>query len=294
MRYTVLAAFLGLAAAATPAMAQQRPLFSIGAIADAQYADEDSNGARLYRLTPKKLAEAVADYNRQKLEFVVQLGDFIDKDWASYDVLLPIARKLKHPWHFVLGNHDFSVDEAHKAEVPARLGMPARYYAFETHGWMFLVTDGDDLSTFGWPEGSPQLKLSLAARATLYPDKPKWNGGIGAVQYRWIDAKLAEADKRGLKVMLFNHFPLFPESLEVNLWNAPDIMALLERHPSAKIWLDGHNHDGNYAQRAGIHYVNLKAMLDTEQTAYSRLDFFKDRVEVRGTGKQQDMVLKLR
>jgi hypothetical protein len=71
-------------------------------------------------------------------------------------------------------------------------------------------------------------------------------------------------------------------------------MAMLERHPSVKIWLDGHNHDGNYGERAGIHYVNLKAMLDTPETSYARLEFFADRVIVHGTGRQQDMSLKLR
>ena len=64
--------------------------------------------------------------------------------------------------------------------------------------------------------------------------------------------------------------------------------------PSAKIWLDGHNHDGNYGVRAGIHYVNMKAMLDTPETSYARLDFFADRVELHGTGRQGDLVLRLR
>lgn len=45
---------------------------------------------------------------------------------------------------------------------------------------------------------------------------------------------------------------------------------MLERHPSVKLWLDGHDHDGNYGVRAGIHYLNLKGMLDTEETAYGR------------------------
>jgi hypothetical protein len=110
---------------------------------------------------------------------------------------------------------------------------------------------------------------------------------------RWLDARLSEADRRGLKVMLFSHFPLWPENPH-NLWNAPDVIALLERHPSAKIWLDGHNHEGNYGLRAGIHYVNLKAMLDTEQTAYAYLDFYPDRVVLHGVGRQESMVLKLR
>jgi hypothetical protein len=35
-------------------------------------------------------------------------------------------------------------------------------------------------------------------------------------------------------------------------------------------------------------------MLDTPETAYARLDFFADRVVVRGFGRQPDYVLPLR
>ncbi len=79
--------------------------------------------------------------------------------------MLPIARRLRHPVHFVLGNHEFAVDDAHKPQVPARLGMPARYYSFERHGWLFLVTDGNDLSSYAWPQGSPEYKRSMDAHA---------------------------------------------------------------------------------------------------------------------------------
>jgi predicted phosphodiesterase len=293
MRFLILfAALIGLGASA-PATPPQRPLFSIGAIADAQYAAEPDEGQRLYHTTPGKLAAAITDFNRQRLSFVVHLGDFIDKDWASYDALLAVAAKLRHPWHFVLGNHEFAIDEAKKPLIPAKLGMPARYYSFVQHGWMFIATDGNDLSSYGWPAGSPDYKRSMDAHARLCPDKPLWDGGIGEAQMRWIDRQLAIADRRGLKAMLFCHFPLYPENPH-NLWNAPAVIAMLDRHPSAKIWLDGHNHDGNYGVRAGIHYVNLKAMLDTADTSYARLDFFPDRVVLHGTGRQQDMTLKLR
>ena len=292
MRFVALFAVLaGLAVAASAS--PDRPHFSIGAIADAQYAAEPDSGQRLYGTAPAKLAAAVADFNRQKLAFVVHLGDFIDRDWASYDALLPIARKLRHPWHFVLGNHEFAVDDAHKPLVPAKLGMPARYYSFSSHGWLFIVTDGNDLSSYAWPEGSAEQKRSLDLHAARYADKPLWNGGIGAEQLHWIDARLTEADRRGAKVMLLSHFPLWPENPH-NLWNAAEVMGVLERHPSVKIWLDGHNHDGNYGERAGIHYLNLKAMLDTPETSYARLDVFADHVAVHGTGRQQDLVLRLR
>lgn len=287
------AALCGLLLTGSAPSAEPRPEFSIGAIADCQFADAPDNGQRLYHTAPAKLTAAIADFNRQHLAFVVHLGDFIDRDWKSFDTLLPIARQSHAPLFFALGNHEFEVADARKREVPARLGLKTRYYSFEQHGWMFIATDGNDLSSYAWPKDSPELARSMAVHAALYPDKPLWDGGIGEAQMRWIDAQLATADRRGLKVMLFSHFPLFPENPH-NLWNAPDVIAMLERHASAKIWLDGHNHDGNYGVRAGIHYVNLKAMLDTPDTAYARLDFFPDRVIVHGTGRQRDLVLPLR
>lgn len=291
MRWTILLALAAIGAGSAPR--DEKPAFSIGAIADAQFADAPDNGQRMYHTSPGKLAAAVEDFNRQKLAFVVHLGDFIDKDWASYDALLPVAAKLRHPIHYVLGNHEFAVDDAHKPQVPAKLGMKKRYYSFEHQGWLFLVTDGNDLSSYAWPSGSAEHKRSMAAHAALYADKPLWDGGIGGEQMAWMDAELGRADKRHLKAMIFSHFPIWPENPH-NLWNAPAVIALLERHPSAKVWLDGHNHDGNYGERAGIHYVNMKAMLDTPETSYARLDFFKDRVELRGTGRQEDRVLELR
>ena len=291
---TLAAAGVALLLAAGTAMAREAaPLFSIGAIADAQYADEPDAPPRLYHTTPAKLEAAVADFNRQKLDFVVHLGDFVDRDWASYDAVLPIARKLRHPLHFVLGNHEFAIDDAHKRAVPARLGMPARYYAFDRHGWRFLVTDGNGLSSYAWPQGSAEYRHSMELHDRLYADRPLWDGGIDETQMAWIETELAEADAKGLKVMIFCHFPLYPDNPH-NLWNAADVIAMLERHASVKIWLDGHNHDGNYGEKAGIHYVNMKAMLDTEETSYARLDFFADRVVLHGTGRQADMTLMLR
>jgi predicted phosphodiesterase len=289
---SIAAAVACLLPAIGPARAE-RPLFSIGAIADCQYAEEPDAPPRLYRTAPGKLAAAIADFNRQKLAFVVHLGDIIDKDWQSFDTLLPIARTSRHPVHFVLGNHDFAVDDAHKPQVPARLGMPARYYDFEQSGWMFLVTDGNGLSSYAWPEGSAEQAHSMAVHAARYPDKPLWDGGIDEAQMRWIDARLGEADRRGLKVMIFDHFPLYPDNPH-DLWNAADVIAMLERHPSVKLWLDGHNHEGNYGVRSGIHYLNLKGMLDTEETAYARLDIFADHIVVHGTGRQKSYDLPLR
>lgn len=289
-----------LLAAGAAALAASPPAFALGAqprvprlglIADCQYADQDDNGQRMYRLSLGKLKAAVEDFNDRDVDAVVQLGDFIDRDWKSFDSLQPMVDAARAPWRFVLGNHDFSVDDALKTQVPQRLGMPARYYAFDLGDWTFLALDGNDLSEYGWPEGSPELVESRRRHREFHAGKPDWNGGIGPTQMAWIDQRLILADRARRKVALFCHFSVWPVNPH-NLWNAPEVMALLERHRCVKAWINGHNHDGDQGQKAGIHYLNLKAMLDTPETAYAVASFHADRIQIDGVGRQASQTLR--
>ena len=53
---------------------------SFGLITDLHYADKPPAGSRHYRDTPDKLAKAAERFANDKLDFVVELGDFIDAD----------------------------------------------------------------------------------------------------------------------------------------------------------------------------------------------------------------------
>lgn len=268
-------------------------MFRIGAIADAQYADEEDAGARMYRRTPAKLEQAVTTLNAVGIDFAVHLGDFIDGDEKSYGTVLPLIGKLNCPVRFVLGNHDFAVPEERKRLLPQRLGMPGRYYSFDHKGWLFVVLDGNDLSTYGWPAGSAEDLESRKIHAGKYPNAPTWDGGIGPAQLLWLDKTLTAADNAGQKVALFCHFPIAPENPH-NLWNANDIISHIAPHASVKLWLNGHNHDGNYGVVSGIHCLNLKGMLDTEETSYAVLSFYTDKIAVKGYGREGDRTLHLR
>lgn len=63
---------------------EDRPLYSIGLIADIQYADRDDapnfarTRTRRYRGALKILKEAVSYWNEQKIDMLIQLGDLID------------------------------------------------------------------------------------------------------------------------------------------------------------------------------------------------------------------------
>ena len=91
--------------------------------------------------------------------------------------------------------------------------------------------------------------------------------------------------------MWWGHYPLYPAG-ELNLWNDAAVMAVLERYPGVKACFNGHDHDGNYGHRNGIHYLNFKGIVDTpDKNTYAIVDVYADRLEVQGFGREEDRVL---
>jgi len=271
--------------------------FSFGVITDVQYRDKDSKGTRHYRASPAKLEACVQDFNTRDLAFVIHLGDFIDGDFESYDVVAPIYNRLEAPHHHVLGNHDFSVDDEDKGKVMALLGLERAYYDFARGSWRFVVLDGNDLSLRN-PEKGEKVETAKAVLAAMkekglsnaYP----WNGGVGAEQKAWLEGVLAAATRAGERAVVFCHFPVHPHN-EHNLWNDGEIVAILERHACVAAYVCGHNHTGGYAQKAGIHYLNLQGMVETpDTTSYAVVDVGGDSLTVHGIGREPSRVLELR
>jgi len=289
---TALLALLGSISAAPDSAkdVEEDPAFVFGAIADCQYCDADSKNRR-YNLSPEKLRKCIADFNQQDLTHIVHLGDFIDRDWESFDVVLPIVGEAKAPVRFVLGNHDFSVADEFKSRVPERLGLSSRYYDFVIGKWRFLVLDSNDVSLYAYPEGSKKAKESEGIYEALGGDLPKYNGAVGKEQLAWIEAQLLEAEASGETVVLHAHHPVYPFSRGHNLWNDKELVALLEKHSCVAAYINGHNHNGAYGVKEGIHYLTLKGMVDTEETSYCIARVFSDRIEIRGTGRQEDFDL---
>ena len=277
------------------------PMFTFGVVADVQYCDCDARGSRYYRASLDKLAHAVEVFNREEPDFVVQLGDLIDRDAASYGDVLPVLRRLEAPAYHVLGNHDFSIGEAVRGgvrqEVAKVLGMERAYYDFRHGGWRFVVLDGNDVSLHATAEGEARRRAeetlaSLRERGAVHAQV--WNGGLGADQLAWLGRTLADADARGERVVLFGHYPLFPDDAH-NLWNAEAVVALLEAHPSVAAYISGHNHAGSYAVRGGIHFLTLRGLVETPDTsAFALIEVTPEGLRVRGWGREPDRILPFR
>lgn len=264
--------------------------FEIGLVTDAQYADIDARGTRFYREGLPRIAAAAEDFGRRDLAFCVNLGDLIEKEWTSFDAMLAPLAASRHRWHHLLGNHDFDVPAAMKSKVPARLGLAARFYAFDHGAFRFVALDSNDVSTYAHPTGtsaqtSASAELARLQSAGLTQAKP-WNGGIGPMQLAWLDRTCTDARHRGLKTILFAHHPVAPDDSHL-IWNATDVLDVIRRHRHVVAWFNGHNHAGAFEIRDDVPFVTLQGMVETAgTTAYATAQILADRIVLTGHGRE--------
>ena len=58
--------------------------------------------------------------------------------------------------------------------------------------------------------------------------------------------------------------------------------------------MNGHNHAGNYVFQYGIHFVNLKGMVETEtENAFSIISLIDKQIEIKGFGREESRNLLL-
>lgn len=270
-----------------------RPEFSYGVIADPQYADYPAKGSRHYRRSLGKLKTCILELNRHALDGVVTLGDVIDRDFKSFSQIMPIYAGLKVPHKIVLGNHDFSVADQDKAKVLGALGLKVAYRS-EVHGrWRFIYLDGTEVSVFRYLKSDPRTLEARAMMARLRAagaaQAVAWNGGVSAQQLTWLRRELETSKVANQKVVICCHFPVQPNGDGHNLWNASELVTLIEAYPNVVAFMNGHNHRGSYHLHKGCHFLNFKGMVETEnQTAYSVVRGFSDRIEIDGYGTESD------
>ncbi|PLT35226.1 metallophosphoesterase [Bacillus sp. V5-8f] len=270
----------------------KKPSFEFGLIADIQYCDCDTQGVRFYRNSIEKLQAATAELNRHDLAFTIQTGDLIDRNVDSFNTILPYFNQIQGKRYHTLGNHDFPVTTDEVADI---LDMPNQYYDFAKKGYRFVVLDTNDRSLYAHKQGSAQYQQSEQMynqlMATGAANAQTWNGGVGPEQLDWLKKVLEESKKKHEKVIVIGHHPVYPAN-EHNAWNDTEIVKVLERAGNVVAYFNGHNHEGNFAEKNGITYLNFRGMLDTADTsAFSVIEAYKDRLEIDGFGREPDRTI---
>jgi len=294
-----LGAGRGAGAAETPPAS--KPAFRFAVLADVQYADVESQGHRHYRESLPKLEHAVTELNKLKPDFVVQLGDFIDHGFANFDPVLAAYAKLTVPAYHVLGNHDFAVEAVNRGKVLGKLGLDKLgggqgYYDFARAGWRLIVLNGNDLSVIARspdsPEGKAAAALMMDLRKKGAPNAAAWNGAVGPQQLDWLKKVLGRAAAAGERTIIFCHFPVYPPGRS-NLWNDAEVVEALESAKGVVACIAGHEHQGGYAQKGGIHFLTIKGLVEADPLAYALIEVFPDCLKVTGFGREPSRALNI-
>lgn len=281
---------LGAAVAPFVGCASRDTGFEVGIIADPQYADIPDRGTRAYRASIAKLGAAVDHFNGRPLDFCVNLGDTIDREWRSFDEILRPMAACRHRWEHVLGNHDFALLDGEKTQVDARLGIAARHRCFDRPGFRFVILDTGEVSTYATRDRTPgraEAEAELArVKARKLPQAQDWNGAVGPKQLAWFERVCADAAGKGLKVVVCAHHPVAPAG-SYDAWDATEVLAALGRQRNVVAWFNGHHHDGGFAEVDGLPCVTFRGMVETPDTnAFATARFLPDRVIVVGHGRE--------
>lgn len=272
------------------------PLFSFGLVADVQYCDCDPAGTRFYRSSLLKLSEAVEVFRRDSVNFVINLGDLIEKEMGSFTPVLDTfgssGLKILH----IPGNHDYSVGSENKNKIPVLRDQQKGYYSEKVEGFRLIFLDGNEISTYSsenkeviLPAGEYIKQMKINEEINAFD----WNGGIGKDQLQWLRNELTAAKTENEKVIIFCHFPIAPENIH-NLLNYREILAVIGKYRNIAAWVSGHNHSGNYAVIDGVHFITMKGMVETETTnSYGIIQVYDNRLEVKGFGAEKNRILHL-
>ncbi len=244
-----------------------------GMLSDIHYADREPSGIRFYRQSISKMNDCIERLNREKLDFVIELGDFKDQDEVpSEPNTLKYLSEIEAAFHkfngstyHVLGNHD--VDGISKSQFLERVensGIPKSEssYSFTRRGIQFLVLDANftkegkeyDHGNFSWDD-------------SLIPES----------QLRWLKSEL---NSNQSPAIVFIH-QMLDDSVNVKqaVQNATEVRQVLEQSGKVICVFQGHVHEERYNQINGIHYYSVNAMVDgdgAENSAWMIVDVHKN------------------
>lgn len=272
----------------------QKPLFSFGVIADVQYCDCEPEGTRYYRMSALKLRDAMNTMKEDSVDFLINLGDLIDRDYSSFKPVLDIIDSSGIKTYHLTGNHDYSVDPRLKKRLPLPMPSKEGYYSFVHKNFRFIALNGNEISTYGTgskPQITEAEKYITVLRDSGRINAIDWNGGMSIRQLEWLDSQLQEATAKGEKVFILCHFPVYPENAH-NLLNSDEVPKILNKYRNIIAWFSGHNHSGNYGNFNMIHFVTMRGMVETATSnSFALIEVYNNKIWIKGSGREKSQIM---
>jgi alkaline phosphatase len=232
--------------------------FRFGLISDLHYADRTNLGNRFCSHSINKLKDAVDQFKKSSLDFIIELGDFKDQGEKPQrvetlqflDTIEKVYQSSGLPAYHVMGNHD--MDSISKNDFLSHTSNPGNankksYYSFIVNGIKCIVLDANynqdgsdyDAGNFDW-------------KYAMIPEK----------EQIWLKKELNTGDE---PVLVFLH-QLLNENAHplLQIHNAKDIRLILEQSERVLAVFQGHHHAGDYEKINNIHYFTMKGAIEGE------------------------------
>ncbi len=255
-----------------------------GIFTDSHYADRDHHGSRYYRESLKKLSECVELMNDQKVDFLIELGDFKDqgnppeKDETLrfLDLIEKEFSRFRGRRFHVLGNHDH--DSISKGEFLERIintgfAKAAAYYSFNINSVHFIVLDANYSS-----DGIPYNRGRFDWTDAYVPER----------QLSWLRKDL-KTNKLPTVVFLHHRLDASGDNSIYGPRNADEVRKILEDSGKVRIVFQGHEHAGALNRINEITYYTLKGMVEgsgPENNSYAIAEIGRDlSVTIKGYRK---------
>ena len=272
----LLGAGLSLSHASSLFADESKRAVRLGLVTDLHYADKAPAGSRHYRETLAKLEEAAGQFERDRPDHVIELGDFIDAA-DSVEVEKGYLKRVNREFsalpgekHYVLGNH--CVYTLTKDEFLGGVGQKKSYYSFDEGGFHFVILDAC-FRRDGEPYGRKNFEWT--------------DPNIPEDQVEWLADDLIAASGMGI---VFVHQRL-DVSNSYGVKNAAAVRKVLESSGKVLAVFQGHSHKNELKDINGIHYCVHRAMIEgsgLENNGYSTMDVFADgTIRVTGFRKQK-------
>ena len=252
----------------------EKPLVRFGMVTDCHYAEIPYAkraypvGDAAYSESAKKLAECVAVMNREKPDFLIELGDFKDlgpskaETLGYLDKIEKVFAGFVGPRYHVAGNHDFDclTPEEFFPRVPndgkvSKTG----YYTFVRGGVTFIV-----------------MNACFDSSMKPYSCSNPWNNAnVPPEEIAWLKNELAAAPG---KVVVFCHQCLCAASeYQHTVKNAAEVRSVIEKSGKVKAVFTGHQHSGLIDYVNGITYYSLRGLVlnaGAEENSYALAEVF--------------------
>ncbi len=218
-----------------------------GILTDVHYADKETADSRYYRNSIPKIRRCIEDFHAAQLDFVIELGDFIDaaktveEETRYLKTIDKEYQKAGKRRYYVLGNH--CVWTLTKKQFLEAIDQKQSYFSFDQGDFHFIVLDAcfrSDGTAYG-------------ARNFEWTDTE-----IPAEERDWLKNVLNETEK---KAIVFVHQRLdIPGHYTAK--SAATVRKIMEQSGKVIAVFQGHFHKNDYHEINGIHYCTMAAMVE--------------------------------